>query len=349
MTRSAPLTVLVVDDSRTARALLTAVLDADPDIEVVGQAVDGAEALDMTKQLRPSVVVMDIEMPVMDGFEATKRIMVEQPTPIVIVTARDDSQQVEVALRAVRAGALTLIPKPHGPGTQGYDAQVRRIVTLVKALAEVKLVRQRADRTDRELPVRDHPVSRRLEIVGVAASTGGPAALYRFLEVLPRTLDVPVLVVQHIAKGFVEGLAQWLSTAAILPVCVAEDGQELAGYQVYIAPDDRHLEVDRGKIRLSRAEPDGGFRPSANVLFRSLADEYGSAAAAVVLTGMGQDGLDGAGRLHDRGGLILAQDADSSAVFGMPRAVIDAGLADVVGAVEELVSRIVRFAPMKDS
>lgn len=349
MIRSNPLRVLIADDSPTARALLAAVLGADPDVEVVGQAVDGAEAVALAKQLRPSVIVMDMEMPVMDGFEATKRIMVEQPTPIVVVTARDDAGEVETALRAVRAGALTLIPKPPGPGTPDHDTQVRRIVTLVKALAEVKVVRQHGERPVPVAPALQRTTGRRLEVVGVAASTGGPAALYRFLELLPRTLDVPVLVVQHIAKGFVDGLAQWLSGASLLPVRVAEDGDELAGHQVYIAPDDRHLEVSAGRVRLSRAEPDGGFRPSANVLFRSLADRYGPAAVGVVLTGMGQDGLHGAARLRETGGLILAQDAHSSAVFGMPRAVIDAGLAHTVGTVEELVSRITRFVSMEEA
>lgn len=348
MTGRAPLRVLVADDSPTARSLLVAVLDADPEVEVVGQAADGAEALAMTKALSPAVVVMDIEMPVMDGFEATKRIMVERPTPIVVVTSRNDTDKVEAALRAVRAGALTLIPKPPSPGAAGFDTHTRRLVTLVKALAEVKVVRQRGDR-DLQAPPRppERSAVRRIEIVGVAASTGGPAALYRFLEVLPRTLDVPVLVVQHIAKGFVGGLAQWLSGAALLPVRAAEDGDELAPNQVYIAPDDQHLEVSRRRIRLSDAVPDGGFRPSANVLFSSLADGYGPAAAGVVLTGMGHDGLHGAARLRDAGGYVLAQDSHSSTVFGMPRAVIDAGLADAVGPVEDLVSSIARFVPME--
>lgn len=350
MTSSGRLRVVVADDSATARALLTGILDADPGIEVVGQAADGAEALTLVNRLRPSVVLMDIDMPVMDGFEATKRIMVEDPTPIIVVSARHDVRHVEIGLQAVRAGALTVVARPAGPGMPEHHRDASRIVTLVKALAEVKVVRQHGLRSPVVPPEPRVTTSHRtLQVVGVAASTGGPAALYRFLEVLPRTLDLPVLVVQHIAKGFVGGLAQWLSTAAVLPVCVAEDGAELAGCQVYIAPDDRHLEVRGRRIRLSRADPDRGFRPSANVLFRSLGEEYGPAAAAVVLTGMGHDGLHGAAHLRDAGGLVLAQDADSSVVFGMPRAVADAGLAHMIGNVENLASRIVRFAPIKET
>lgn len=350
MSVPATLRAVVVDDSPTARALLTAILAADPAIRVVGEASNGLQALEVVKRTRPSVVVMDIEMPVMDGFEATKRIMVEEPTPIVIVSARYDSRQVEVALQAVKAGALTVIAKPSGPATPGFQAQSDRIVRLVKALAEVKVVRQHRRRPSRrtiddhggELPRRPRQHDHRVKVVGVAASTGGPAALYRFLEQLPRTLGIPVLVVQHIADGFVDGLARWLGGGTLLPVGVAKGGSPLRPGEVYLAPDGHHLEVGPNEIRLSSAAHDGGFRPSANVLFASLAARYGPRAAAVVLTGMGTDGLRGAAQLRACGGLVLAQDADSSAVFGMPRAVAEAGLAHAVGDVADLASLVVR-------
>lgn len=352
MSADAPIRVVVADDSRTARALLVALLEAEPSLTVVGEAADGAEALELTGRLRPSVVVMDIEMPRMDGFEATKRIMIEHPTPIVIVTARHDVHHVEVALQAMRAGALTVAAKPGGRAlTTASDESARRLVMLVKALADVKVVRRRSGggellrEADRLTAPRGHTV----EAVAVAASTGGPVALYRFLEAMPRSLDVPVLVVQHMADGFVEGLARWLGTATVLPVCVAQDGAELRGGQVYIAPDDHHLEVARGRIQLSGTPPVGGFRPSANVLFTSLADAYGATAAAVVLTGMGEDGVVGAARVREGGGLVLAQDAETSAVYGMPRAVVTAGLADAVGPVEDLAYRVVRSASKRKS
>lgn len=355
MTHPVPVRVLVVDDSATTRAALTALLEADECVRVVGQARDGAEAVALTQRLRPSLVVMDVEMPNMDGFEATKRIMMAEPTPIVIVSARDDVHQVEVGLRAVRAGALTVVPKPAGPpGSAGFAQQSRRLTMLVKALADVKVVRQRSDRST-AAPVGVAPrrgpgwAGGTVEAVAVAASTGGPAALYRFLESLPRTLDIPVLVVQHIAHGFIDGLAQWLASATVLPVCVAGDGQQLTSGQVYLAPDDHHLLVGRGRVRLSQAPPDRGFRPSANTLFTSLAASHGRHGAAVVLTGMGEDGVDGAARVRDAGGLVLAQDSDTSVVYGMPRAVAAAGLADAVGPVEELAYRIIRCASKKEA
>lgn len=338
----------MVDDSKTTRAFLGAILSRDPAIRVIGEATNGAEAVEMTRQLRPSLVLMDIEMPIMDGFEATKRIMIEEPTPIIVVSARHDVHQVEFGLQAVRAGALTVVPKPSAlPDEPEAGDQARRLVSLVKALAQVRVVRQR------RTPVGEEPsragAGRTIGVVGVAASTGGPAALYRFLEALPRTLGVPVLVVQHIAPGFVDGLARWLGGATVLPVSVAQPGTSIRGGEVYIASDDRHLEVRRGRIHLAGSDPVGGFRPSANELFRSLAAEYGAASAAVVLTGMGTDGVLGARAVHDAGGIVLAQDAESSIVFGMPRAVVDAGLADVVGTVDDIARHVARLGVEREA
>ena len=345
--------VLVVDDSSTARALLVQLLGADPALEVVGEATNGRQAVELAGRLRPSILVMDIEMPIMDGFEATKRIMVEAPTPILIVTARHDPHDVEVSLRALRMGALAVQPKPAGPGSDGFQADGARLVTLVKALAEVKVVRRRwmPDPTPpTRAPGATVPTGREASVraVAVAASTGGPAALYRFLELLPADLAAPVLVVQHIAAGFVTGLASWLGSGTALPVKVAEEDEPLRDGHVYVAPDGRHLEVGRDQsVHLAAGPPVGGFRPSASALFASLAAIYGRAGAGVVLTGMGSDGLEGIRALHGAGGLVLAQDEQTSAVFGMPRAVVSDGVAHVVGPVEELASAVVRVVPKR--
>lgn len=332
--------VVVAEDSVTARHLLVTLLCDDPAIEVVGEAANGLEALDLTRRLRPSVVVMDIRMPVMDGFEATKRIMIEVPTPVVIVTAAADAE-VEFGLRAVQLGALTLLPKPTAPGDPAFPAQAARLVSLVKAFSDVKVVRRRdADIT--APPGRAAPVAgRTVEIVAVAASTGGPAALYQLLERLPRTCSAPFLVVQHIAEGFTAGLVAWLGSGTPLPVKVAEHGEPLAAGTIYVAAEQRHLEVtDQGTVALSNEPAVGGFRPSATVLFRSVAAHYGPAAAVVVLTGMGRDGLEGVVAVRDAGGHVLAQDEATSVVFGMPGVVVAEGLADVVGPVEVLADRL---------
>jgi len=333
-----PVRAIVVDDSTTARTLLVAILGADPGIEIVGEAATGADALEAVRTLRPSVVVMDIEMPVLDGFEATKRIMAERPTPIVIVTANRNPGDVATSLQATQLGALTVQPKPPAPGTPAFRREADRLVSLVKALADVRVVRRRPGQlAEPPMPPRP-PRGRPLRVVGVAASTGGPAALYRFIAALPDDLSIPVLVVQHIAEGFVHGLVRWLNAASLMAVKVAVDGEDLDAATVYVAPDGAHLRVDGRRVLLDGGSAFRGFRPSGSVLLESLAASYGSSAAGVVLTGMGSDGLEGARALRGRGGLVLAQDEGTSTVFGMPRAVADAGLADVVGPVEDLAA-----------
>lgn len=351
MTVSAPVRVLLVDDSRTSRALLRQLCEDEPTLVVVGEAADGRRAVELVASLRPSIVVMDIEMPVLDGIEATRQIMVETPTPILIVTAHYDARDVAVSLRAVQAGALSVVHKPGGPGTATFRKDAEHFVRLVKAMAGVRPVRRYAG-TGRAVV---HPAPPRSDVritdvalraVGVAASTGGPAALHRLLSLLPDTVAVPILVVQHIADGFAPGLALWLAGATALPVSLAAEGQLLRPGQVYVAPDGQHLQITaQGRAALSDSPPVAGFRPSASVLFSSLARAYGSAAVGVVLTGMGSDGLEGARALRHAGAPVLAQDADSSVVFGMPRAVVEAGLATEIGPIEQLASTLARVLP----
>ena len=336
MSAERPVRALVVDDSTTARALLVAMLERDDEIEVVGEAADGAAAVTMVATLRPSVVVMDIEMPGIDGFEATKRIMIDAPTPIVIVTAHHDPRDVAVTMQAMQMGALTVLPKPDGP--EDFERRATELASLVKALADVKVVRRRFAGPPE--PPRVSPGGN-LEMIAVGASTGGPAALHRFLGALPTDLGAPVVVVQHIAGGFVPGLVRWLGGAARLPVMLAEDGARLEPGAVHIAPDGFHLEVtSTGRAALTTSPPVGGFRPSVSTLFTSVAKAFGRRAAAVVLTGMGSDGLDGTRAVRARHGLVLAQDERTSTVFGMPKVVIGAGLADVVGPVEDLAAAL---------
>lgn len=352
-----PVRVLLVDDSRTARALMRQLCDDDPRLSVVGEAGNGRDAVRLTASLRPSLVVMDIEMPVLDGIEATREIMMRTPTPILIVTAHYDAQDVALSLRAVQAGALSILHKPTGPGAPEFRQDAQRFVRLVKALAGVHAVRRFPQpggaqaQPAPELPeVRAELSGSVPRAIGVAASTGGPAALHQLLSLLPPSLPVPVLVVQHIADGFAAGLALWLAGATTLPVRLAEQGEALRAGRIYVAPDGRHLESSReGRVVLSEQPPVAGFRPSATVLFRSLADAYGRAAAGVVLTGMGSDGLEGARALRRVGAPVLAQDAGSSAVFGMPRAVAEAGLATSVGTIEQIARTLASALPTTSS
>jgi two-component system chemotaxis response regulator CheB len=347
--------VLVVDDSPTARALLVEILRGDPDIQVVGEAKDGAEGVELTGRLRPDLVTMDVRMPRLDGFAATKEIMIASPTPIVIVTASFEAREVELAMQSLRAGALAVLRKPPGPESPAFEEAARQLVATVKTMAEVKTVRHR-----RPSPGRTNDDARRTKeaarpsvvpgpssfskVVAVATSTGGPAALQRVLSRLPGDFPAPVLVVQHNAPGFMAGLVSWLDGSCDLSVKVAEQGEPLRPHTVYLAPDDRHLGVSApARVMLSAAAPVGGFRPSGTFLFESAARAYGPSVVAVILTGMGDDGVEGLRAVRRAGGRVIAQDQDSSVVWGMPGAAAAAGLADSVLPPDAIAARLMEL------
>jgi two-component system, chemotaxis family, protein-glutamate methylesterase/glutaminase len=335
---------LLAEDSPTARLLLSEILQEDSELRVVGVAKDGAEAVVMTKQLSPDVIVMDLHMPEMNGLDATKQIMVEAPTPIVIVTATADAREVAVSMNALRAGALAVLPKPSGPESHDFGETARQFRSTVKAMSQVKVVRRWAATNRSEPPPRPSPTESpdgSPRILAIGASTGGPAALYRIFSELPGNFPLSILVVQHIAQGFVEGFAGWLATGTSLEVRVARHGETIAPKTVYLARDDQHLGlVDRNTLLISSAPPIGGFRPSASFLFESVGRLFGRGAVAVVLTGMGQDGLEGLRVVRKTGGRIIAQDEASSIVFGMPGAAVEAGLADLTLPLSAIAFRL---------
>ena len=335
--------VVVAEDSLTVREFLVEILESDPEIRVVGQAKNGAEAVDLATRLKPDLITMDVHMPVMDGFEATKEIMVQAPTPILIVSSSASGREVELSLNAMRAGALMVVAKPDNPQAARFDGRREELLAMAKAMARVKVVRRWAHEPR---PLRPPPALRvawgaPVRLVAVAASTGGPAALLRILSSLPGDFGVPILVVQHIATGFVAGLADWLSASCNLRVKVAEHDEPLLKRTVFLAPDDRHLGVTpNGRVVVAEAAPVDGFRPSGTYLFASAAQAYGASVAAVILTGMGRDGVEGLKAVKAVGGRVLAQDEASSVVYGMPGEAVTAGVVDAVLAVDEMAPRL---------
>lgn len=323
--------VLVVDDSPTARELLSAIFESQPDFEVVGHATDGHEAVEMAESLKPDVISMDAQMPRMGGLDATRHIMSRVPTPIVIVSASLDAGDVAAAMQAIRAGALTVASKPRGPGARDFDAVARDLCETVRSMSQVKVIRHWAVQPSPPPPARPHVTTRRAQVVAIAASTGGPAALSQILRELPADYPLPILVVQHIAIGFAAGFASWLDSVVPLQVRVARNGEELGPGTVYVAPDDAHLGLsDRRTVRVEPGPPIEGFRPSATHLFESVARVYGASALGIILTGMGTDGVEGLRELSGQGGEVIAQDEASSVVFGMPGAAQAAGVATSV-------------------
>jgi two-component system, chemotaxis family, protein-glutamate methylesterase/glutaminase len=333
--------VLVVEDSATDRELLVATLRSDPEFAIVGQAENGARAVELARELRPDLITMDILMPVLDGLEATKEIMVQAPTPILVVSSTVRDRGVELSLDAIRAGALMCVEKPLPPGSPDYERRRSQFLGLAKAMAQVKVVRRWATRGRSGAAAIERQPARPVRLVAIAGSTGGPAALQRILMDLPGDFPLPVVVVQHIAAGFVLGLAEWLRSSCGLRVKVAEEGEGLAPRTVYLASDDRHLGVTRARtIRMSDIGPINGFRPSATHLFETAAEAYGSSVAAVVLTGMGNDGVEGLRAVKRAGGQVIAQDEATSVIYGMPREAVAAGVVDAELPITEIGPRL---------
>lgn len=346
-----PLRVLVAEDSPTARALLVEVLARDPALCVVGEARNGMDAVRLAEMLRPDVITMDVEMPVLDGLEATRQIMVQTPTPIVVVTALGSEREGSLSLDATEAGALCVARKPVSPLAPCFDAEAAALVATVKAMAAVKVVRRwRAASRAPVAPTPEwsdavsEPPREPTRVVAIAASTGGPAALHSILRRLPADFAAPLVVVQHIAEGFTGAFASWLASGCSLPVQVAADGAPLRAGVVYVAPEGHHCGVQAGdRIALARTPAIGGFRPSATHLFETVAREYGRQATAVILTGMGADGVAGLRRVRDAGGRVIVQDEETSIVFGMPREAIAAGLATAILTPAAIAERLIVY------
>lgn len=344
--------VLIVDDSPTARELLAGIMNSDPELSVIGQARDGAEAVRLIAELRPDVVTMDLHMPVLDGFESTKQIMVATPTPIVIVSASTKVSEVATGMRALRAGALTLVKKPHGPSSPDYERASRELIDTVKAMADVKVVRHYGHPSLPEPARTKTPVlpARLVEsttrgAVAIAASTGGPPAIQQVLAALPTDFTLPILVVQHMAKGFTAGFADCLNSSVGLTVKVADDGEWLSAGTVYIASENQHLELRNDRvIRMSACAERERFCPSADRLFGAVGAVFDEASMAVIMTGMGDDGVEGLRKLKQHGGRVVAQDRATSVVYGMPGAAVEAGVVDQSLPLDQITGAILRFA-----
>lgn len=342
--------VLVVEDSPVVRDLLVYLLNSDPKIRVVGTATNGEEALDAVQRKKPDVVTMDIHMPKIDGFEATRRIMETHPTPIVIVSGSSTAQEVANTFHAMEAGALAIVPRPKGIGHPDYESTAKELVQTVKLMSEVKVVRRWARKRAAPEPVvaavaaPSLGTSTDVRIVAVGASTGGPPALQTILLGLHKDFPVPILIVQHMASGFIQGFADWLSQSTGFPVHIAQHGEPLLSSHVYVSPDNYHMGVAiGGRILLSQTEFENGLRPSVSYLFRSVVNLYGPHAVGVLLTGMGKDGAEGLQEIKERGGITIAQDRESSVVYGMPGEAMRLDAAKFVLSPDQIAATLTRL------
>ncbi len=349
--------VLVAEDSAVLREFLVHILSSDPAIQVIGTARDGADALEAVQREKPDVITMDINMPRMDGFEATRRIMETQPTPIVIVSGSWDTKEVATTFRAVEAGALAVLPRPRGLGHPDHEAMAQELIQTVKLMSEVKVVRRWArPRREGTAPLRlpataeveRGPKAAEIRLVAIGASTGGPIVLQTILAALPKDFRVPVVIVQHMAAGFVRGFVEWLTHSSGRQVHVATHGETLLPGRVYVAPDGFQMKVEPGgKVSLTHDEPENGLRPSVSYLFRSVASAYGPNAVGVLLTGMGKDGAEELRLMKEKGAMTLAQDKDSSVVHGMPGEAIKLGAATYVFPPEGIAAALASLMKQK--
>ena len=335
--------VLVVEDSATVRELLLSILSSDSAVEVVGTAQTGEEAVTAVERFRPDVVTMDVHMPKMNGFDATRRIMETHPTPIVIVSTAD-AMDTTNAFQAIESGALAILQKPSGLNHPEHERHSAELLRTVKMMSEVKVVRRWPRLRPVDLPAPAvctefpfQPAQRSIRLVAIGASTGGPPALQTILAGLPKDFPVPILIVQHIAEGFTQYFAEWLMQSAKLPIHLPTHDQRVLPGRVYVAPDRLHMAITaNGRIQLVEAEVENGLRPSVSYLFRSVAKAYGPGGAGVLLTGMGKDGAWELKSMKEKGALTIVQDRDTSAVYGMPGEAIRLGGASYVLSPEKI-------------
>lgn len=352
-TRSEQIRVLVADDSPTVRLMICKMLETDPAIRIVGTAGDGSEAIEQAARHKPDLVTMDVQMPVMNGIDAIERIMAENPVPILVVSSVVDRRHTANAARALGAGAVDVMSKPTPTTTGEFEVAARDLHAKIRMLAKARAVGNPQVSVARyPLPNHFAPAGNQkrtggqktFRIVAVGSSTGGPQALNNILSNMPADINAAILVVQHIANGFSDGLIDWLASGSALRIGAGVDGQVIEPGKVILAPESRHMIVDKDKkIRLVDHDYPGPHKPSVNVLMDSVASMYGSDAIGVILTGMGNDGALGIKALHESGGHTIAQDSETSAIFGMAREAIKLGGVDEVLPLPEITDAIVKY------
>jgi two-component system chemotaxis response regulator CheB len=354
------LRILIAEDSSLFATVLREMIESEPDMEVVGRAHDGEQAVSLCVELEPDLVLMDIHMPVMDGLTATGRIMARCPTPILVVTADPYRAGVDLSFKALSNGALDLVGKPDEMPMRG--AERLELLRKMRILAEVPVVRHvrdnlsvgastdptstktrspasSCDLSDRQIA--GHIADEQTPVVGIAASTGGPKALAELLGALPASFPAPILLVQHITRGFSSHLSRWLDANSELRVVEAKHGQPIRSGYVYVAPTEMQMELSPSRfLKIYDGPAVAGHRPSGDVLLRSLARHVAPRAVGMVLSGMGDDGAVGMAALYRSGSVTLVQDEASSVVYSMPRSAIERGVVTEVVDLDDMARRL---------
>lgn len=351
--------VLVVEDSLTVRKRLVEIISADPDMELVGEAADGGSAIELCQKHHPDVITMDMMLPVMTGLAATEYIMAYCPTPILIVSASTNRGELFKTYDALAAGAVDVLEK--NASLEADGEWERNFISMVKLVSRIRVIthprarltaHQRSETlpgiampTPRPPPTTPRTPTGGYDVLAIGASTGGPGAIVEILRCLPAAFPLPILLVLHINEPFGAAFADWLDGQSTHRVAYPKDGDSIqaAAGRVVIAPPNHHLIVRNGRVRLTQ-DPERHFcRPSVDVLFESVATEYGPAAVACLLTGMGKDGALGLLRIRQAGGLTIAQNEASSVIYGMPREAASIGAASLILGLDEIAPAVTSF------
>lgn len=340
--------VLIVEDTLVAQKLLKGLILSDNRFELTGIAENGKQANDFVKKMKPDVVSMDIIMPIMDGVEATRKIMQENPLPIVIVSSFYHSSEVGMLMEVLEAGAVAILPRPYGPGHSKYSQTARQYLNTLKLMSEVKVVRRKEKNIPKPIQtsafnnhLSEKTNTHKFQALAIGASAGGPQGISLILSGLPINFPLPVFIVQHIDYHFAEGFVTWLNTFSKLPVSIAINGEKILPGHVYLPPGDHHLIVTNNRtIAITKDEPIKGLRPSVDLLFKSIAQVYGKNSIAVLLSGMGKDGALELKTLYDIGAYTIAQDEKSCLVFGMPAEAVKIGAVCKLLSPENIIKEI---------
>ena len=347
------LKVLLVEDSPIALTILKRMIDSDPGMQVVGTARTGQDALELLPKLKPNIICTDLFMPRMDGLEFTQQVMATQPTPILVISAAVGVEDKNNVFSLLEAGAVDVFPKPGSGQLEDYEAQKDKLLQKIRVLAGVKVFTKKNKGI--QLPAKKKealampPAANRLpprltrpvDIMAIGASTGGPQAFQEILSLIPANFPVPILCVQHISQGFLDGFIHWLDDSCAIAIQIAKTGEKPQPSVVYFPPDRQHLRLDsQGRFICLEGPLVDSHCPSVTVLFQSVAQRFGSAAVGVLLTGMGRDGATGLLELRNKGGYTIAQDEASSIVFGMPQEAIKLGAAKVVLPLSEVAGHL---------
>lgn len=338
--------LMIVEDSAATREMLVYALASEGDIEIVAVAVNGEEAVAMAGRFKPDIILMDINMPVLNGYEASQKIMQENPTPILLMSATWDIKETEIIVKSMRIGVLGVYEKPYGPGHPKYKELYDKILADIRLMSDVKVVRRWNH--DGTHPVCDSKsiqkieCKRRCSFILIGASTGGPPILHTILKALPSDYSIPILVAQHMSIEFIDSFVQWLDSECTLNVKKAEKGEKILGGNVYIAPAKYHLALEKNRIQLLEAQETELYVPSVSKLFGSVNAVNADEVVAVLLSGMGNDGAEEMVKLKQGSAVTIGQNEATSVVFGMANEAIKMGGIEFVlspqGIIELLLS-----------